>query len=54
MGVNTPKIEYTASRKCDVDNNILDITYLKNLLKFKPKYSLEDGIQEVLHNFNRK
>lgn len=54
MDENIPNIEYTVPRKCDVNNNILDITYLKNLLKFKPKYSLEDGITEILHDYNKK
>lgn len=53
MNVGCPKIEYVVSRKCDVDNNILDISLLQNVIKFKPKYSLEEGIAEILNNSNK-
>lgn len=50
MGVDNLQIEYTVARKCDVNNNILDTKILNNSVKFKPSYSLDEGIKEILNN----
>lgn len=50
MDVKKSRIEYVEKRKCDVDNNILNIDLLARQLDFRPKYSLEDGIKEILQS----
>lgn len=41
-------VEYLNSRKCDVNNNILDITRINQETGWFPKVSLEDGIDLVI------
>ncbi len=41
-------LNYIEARKCDVDNNILDINRIKKETGWKPKVKLEDGINKVI------
>lgn len=50
MNIQEPEIKYVGPRKCDVNNNILNTDLLNKLIGFTPKYSLEEGIKEILRN----
>jgi len=50
MNIGKPKIEYISERKCDVRTNILNIELLDKRIHFRPKYSLEEGIENILKN----
>ena len=41
-------IEYVDGRKCDVQNNILDIEKITQETGWTPKVSLEEGVQKVI------
>ncbi len=41
-------INYSAPRKCDVKNNILDISNTAKTLNWKPQTQLDEGIKKVL------
>jgi UDP-glucose 4-epimerase len=45
---NYTKIRYISSRKCDVDNNVLDISRVKNCTGWEPQNNLHDGIEKVI------
>ncbi|MBR0465536.1 NAD-dependent epimerase/dehydratase family protein [Candidatus Saccharibacteria bacterium] len=42
------KISYSSPRKCDVQNNVLDISLIKNETNWHPKTSLSQGIDTIL------
>lgn len=48
MDVDNIKIQYTRSRKCDVRNNVLDISKLKKELNWEPKVGINEGIEKVI------
>lgn len=43
------KINYEEIRKCDVKENILDISNTISELKWKPKYNIEEGINNTIN-----
>lgn len=47
-------VKYDSRRKCDVGHSVLDITESINELKWKPKYSLEEGIEDMLEKMRIK
>ncbi len=46
---NFVKINYEKIRKCDVKENILDISNTISELKWMPKYNIEDGINNTIN-----
>ncbi|WP_252247653.1 NAD-dependent epimerase/dehydratase family protein [Clostridium sp. ZS6] len=48
LEVEMPQVEYLDSRKCDVKENILDISKIVNILNWKPEVSIEDGILQTI------
>lgn len=54
-GVSLSKVvEYDSRRKCDVRHSVLDISESINELEWKPKYSLEEGIEAMLEKMRIK
>lgn len=47
-------IKYDSIRKCDVRHSVLDISESINELEWKPKYSLEEGIEAILEKMRIK
>lgn len=47
-------VKYDARRKCDVEHSVLDISESMNELKWKPRYSLEEGIEDMLEKMRIK
>ena len=48
LEVERPQIEYLDARKCDVKENVLDITKIRNIFDWKPEISIEDGILQTI------
>lgn len=44
-------INHEVARKCDIKNNLLDISRLQNLAQWRPEISIEDGIDRVLKEY---
>lgn len=54
-GVSLSKVvKYDSRRKCDVRHSVLDISESINELEWKPKYSLEAGIEDMLEKMRIK
>ena len=49
LGVKGIDIVYQESRKCDVNNNILDVNKIKNETDWEPKVNIEEGIQRIIN-----
>jgi nucleoside-diphosphate-sugar epimerase len=45
------KIEFTEKRKGDIVRNYSDVSKIKEILKWTPKYSLEEGITKTIEWF---
>lgn len=45
------KINFMASRKCDVAYNVLNITSARNELSWEPHYTLPVGIQTIYKSY---
>lgn len=46
----TAQVQYQSARKCDVKNNILDISLIQQETSWSPKITLEQGIDRVIKN----
>lgn len=54
-GVSLNKVvKYDSRRKCDVRHSVLDISESINELEWKPQYSLEEGIKDMLEKMGIK
>ena len=47
------KVEYVKGRKCDVNNNVLDINRISKELNWTPTVSLEEGIKKIILTKNK-
>jgi len=47
-----PMIQYSPARTCDVDQNILDISSIKQTYGWTPSVSLDKGITQIIQAFN--
>lgn len=48
------EIIYKSPRKGDVKRNCSDISKARNLLRYEPKYSLEEGLKVTFKYFLKK
>lgn len=54
IGEYPVKIEKTTSRKCDVKCSRMSVEKIKTAISWEPKYSLDDGIREVIQEYIKR
>jgi UDP-glucose 4-epimerase len=51
---NEPVVQYQACRKCDVKKNVLSIEKIMKCTGWEPKIGIEEGIQLVIREFEKR